>query len=78
MCNPNDRPNFTQLGTLVAEVGCFEPPVDLAMEPFCPDPGLPSQAKPKEVQATRDFSEPRKLALAANDLVTLVEHRWAG
>lgn len=21
MCNPNDRPNFTQLGTLVAEVG---------------------------------------------------------
>uniref|UniRef100_H3CXQ8 Tyrosine kinase, non-receptor, 1 n=1 Tax=Tetraodon nigroviridis TaxID=99883 RepID=H3CXQ8_TETNG len=59
MCNPHDRPNFTQLGTLVAE------------------------AKPKEVQTTRDFSEPRKLALAANDLVTLVEHslemsEWRG
>lgn len=45
--------------------------------PLSPDPRLPSQAKPKEAQATRDFSEPRKLVLAANDLVTLVEHRWA-
>ncbi|TWW63090.1 non-receptor tyrosine-protein kinase TNK1 isoform X3 [Takifugu flavidus] len=58
-CNPNDRPNFSQLGMLVAE------------------------AKPKEVQAMRDFSESRKLALAANDFVTLVEHslemsEWRG
>lgn len=37
---------------------------------------LTLQVKPKEVQATRDFAEPRKLALAANDLVTLIEHRW--
>lgn len=37
---------------------------------------LPPQAKPKEMQATRDFAEPRKVELAANDLVTLVEHRW--
>lgn len=37
---------------------------------------LPPQAKPKEMQATRDFAETRKLELAANDLVTLVEHRW--
>lgn len=28
------------------------------------------------MQATQDFAEPRKLELAANDLVTLVEHRW--
>lgn len=39
---------------------------------------LSLQAKPKEVQATREFAETRKLALAANDLVTLVEHRWVG
>lgn len=30
------------------------------------------------MQATREFAETRKLALAANDLVTLVEHRWVG
>lgn len=29
-----------------------------------------------EVQATRDFAEPRKLALAANDLVTVIDHGW--
>lgn len=34
------------------------------------------QAKPMEVQATRDFAEPRKLALAASDLVTVVDHGW--
>lgn len=74
-CNPSDRPNFTQLGTLAAEVG--SPLRTQGRSPLCPDPRLPSQAKPKEAQATRDFSEPRKLALAANDLVTLVDHRWA-
>lgn len=46
------------------------------MNDFTIKPSL--QAKPKEVQASRDFAETRKLALAANDLVTLVEHRWAG
>uniref|UniRef100_A0A3B5B7G9 Tyrosine kinase non receptor 1 n=1 Tax=Stegastes partitus TaxID=144197 RepID=A0A3B5B7G9_9TELE len=51
-CNPADRPNFNQLGTMVAEV------------------------KPMEVQATRDFTEPRKLTLAANDLVTVIDHGW--
>lgn len=38
MCNPNDRPNFTQLGVLVAEVGAsdrFDPAV---MPPFRPHP----------------------------------------
>lgn len=34
------------------------------------------QAKPMEVRATRDFSESRKLALAANDPVTVIEHGW--
>ncbi|XP_020484826.2 non-receptor tyrosine-protein kinase TNK1 [Labrus bergylta] len=42
-----------------------------------------AEAKPKEVQATRDFAEPRKLALAANDLVTVIDHglelcEWRG
>lgn len=37
---------------------------------------LPLQAKPMEVQATRDFDEPRKLALVANDLVTVIDHGW--
>lgn len=42
-----------------------------------------AEAKPMEGQATRDFAEPRKLALAANDLVTLVDHglelsEWRG
>lgn len=36
---------------------------------------LPPQAKPMEVQAIREFSEPRKLALQVNDLVTVVDHR---
>lgn len=57
--NPADRPNFTQLCTLVAE------------------------AKPMEVQATREFSESRKLALSPNDLVTVIDHgldmnEWKG
>lgn len=39
---------------------------------FC----LSLQAKPMEVQATRDFAEPRKLALVANDLVTVIDHGW--
>lgn len=42
----------------------------------CAHFSLPSQAKPKEVQATRDFAESRKLALVSNDFVTLVEHGW--
>lgn len=29
-----------------------------------------------EVQATREFAEPRKLALAPNDLVTVIDHGW--
>lgn len=29
-----------------------------------------------EVQAARDFAEPRKLALVANDLVTVIDHGW--
>ncbi|KAM6960379.1 non-receptor tyrosine-protein kinase TNK1 [Tautogolabrus adspersus] len=42
-----------------------------------------AEAKPKEVQATRDFAEPRKLALVANDLVTVIDHglelcEWRG
>lgn len=37
MCNPNDRPNFAQLGTLVAEVGPGGDGGGLATEPFCPD-----------------------------------------
>lgn len=37
---------------------------------------FPSQAKPMEVKATRDFAEPRKLTLAASDLVTVIDHGW--
>nr|XP_040036577.1 non-receptor tyrosine-protein kinase TNK1 isoform X2 [Gasterosteus aculeatus aculeatus] len=42
-----------------------------------------AEAKPKEGRATRDFSESRKLALAANDPVTVIEHglelsEWRG
>ncbi|KAG7496667.1 non-receptor tyrosine-protein kinase TNK1 [Solea senegalensis] len=42
-----------------------------------------SEAKPMEVQVSRDFSEPRKLALVANDLVTVIDHglelsEWKG
>ncbi|XP_028284951.1 non-receptor tyrosine-protein kinase TNK1 [Parambassis ranga] len=42
-----------------------------------------SEAKPAEVQATRDFSESRKLTLVANDLVTVIDHglelsEWRG
>ncbi|XP_063756288.1 non-receptor tyrosine-protein kinase TNK1 isoform X2 [Eleginops maclovinus] len=42
-----------------------------------------SEAKPREVQATRDFAELRKLALVANDLVTVIDHglelcEWKG
>lgn len=29
-----------------------------------------------EVQATRDFAELRKLPLAANDVVTVIDHGW--
>lgn len=29
-----------------------------------------------EVHVTRDFVEPRKLQLAANDAVTVLQHRW--
>ncbi|KAK7909841.1 hypothetical protein WMY93_014525 [Mugilogobius chulae] len=57
--SPGDRPNFTQLCTLVAE------------------------AKPMEVQAIREFAEPRKLELSPNDLVTVIDHgldmpEWKG
>ncbi|AWO97616.1 putative non-receptor tyrosine-protein kinase TNK1 [Scophthalmus maximus] len=42
-----------------------------------------TEAKPMEVQVSRDFSEPRKLALVANDLVTVTDHslelsEWRG
>ncbi|XP_070710974.1 non-receptor tyrosine-protein kinase TNK1 [Pempheris klunzingeri] len=42
-----------------------------------------AEAKPMEVQAARDFAEPRKLALVANDLVTVIDHglelcEWRG
>lgn len=42
-----------------------------------------AEAKPMEVQATRDFAEPRKLLLATNDLVTVIDHglelnEWRG
>ncbi|XP_044039250.1 non-receptor tyrosine-protein kinase TNK1 isoform X2 [Siniperca chuatsi] len=42
-----------------------------------------AEAKPVEMQATRDFAEPRKLALVANDLVTVIDHglelcEWRG
>ncbi|KAM9426359.1 non-receptor tyrosine-protein kinase TNK1 [Pholidichthys leucotaenia] len=42
-----------------------------------------AEAKPMEVQATRDFAEPRKLTLAPNDLVTVIDHglelsEWRG
>ncbi|XP_059211114.1 non-receptor tyrosine-protein kinase TNK1 [Centropristis striata] len=42
-----------------------------------------AEAKPMETQATRDFAEPRKLALVANDLVTVIDHglemcEWRG
>lgn len=37
MCNPHDRPNFTQLGTLVAEVGGSPHRVDPVTQPFRPD-----------------------------------------
>ncbi|KAM4537279.1 non-receptor tyrosine-protein kinase TNK1 [Odontesthes bonariensis] len=42
-----------------------------------------AEAKPAEVQATRDFAEPRKLPLAASDVVTVVDHglelsEWRG
>ncbi|XP_010777811.1 LOW QUALITY PROTEIN: non-receptor tyrosine-protein kinase TNK1 [Notothenia coriiceps] len=44
---------------------------------------IASEAKPMEVQATRDFAEPRKLALVPNDLVTVIDHglelcEWKG
>ncbi|XP_060951771.1 non-receptor tyrosine-protein kinase TNK1 [Limanda limanda] len=44
---------------------------------------LVTEAKPMEVQVTRDFSEPRKLPLVANDLVAVIDHglelsEWRG
>ncbi|XP_061620521.1 non-receptor tyrosine-protein kinase TNK1 [Phyllopteryx taeniolatus] len=44
---------------------------------------LVTEAKPMEVQSAREFAEPRKLALAPGDLVTVVEHglelsEWRG
>ncbi|XP_078132216.1 non-receptor tyrosine-protein kinase TNK1 [Sander vitreus] len=42
-----------------------------------------AEARPLEAQATRDFAESRKLALVANDLVTIIDHglelcEWRG
>ncbi|XP_061665262.1 non-receptor tyrosine-protein kinase TNK1 isoform X2 [Syngnathoides biaculeatus] len=42
-----------------------------------------TEAKPVEAQAAREFAEPRKLALAPGDLVTVIEHglelsEWRG
>lgn len=34
------------------------------------------QTKPAQVQATREFAEPRKLPLAPNDIVTVIDHGW--
>ncbi|KAL0970374.1 hypothetical protein UPYG_G00241140 [Umbra pygmaea] len=58
-CSPSDRPNFSQLTTLVAE------------------------AQPMEVRALRDFTDPRKLNVVSNDLVTVIDHgmelsEWKG
>ncbi|KAJ3585444.1 hypothetical protein NHX12_014163 [Muraenolepis orangiensis] len=58
-CSPSERPNFSQLTTLVAE------------------------ARPMEVQATREFSDTRKLGLLPNDLLTVIDHglelcEWKG
>lgn len=44
---------------------------------------LVAEAKPMEVQATREFAEPRKLALSPNDMVTVIDHgldmnEWKG
>ncbi|KAG9274243.1 non-receptor tyrosine-protein kinase TNK1 [Astyanax mexicanus] len=44
---------------------------------------LVAEAQPKEVRAVQDFSEPRKLALQASDLVTMIDHglelgEWRG
>ncbi|XP_033839485.1 non-receptor tyrosine-protein kinase TNK1 [Periophthalmus magnuspinnatus] len=44
---------------------------------------LVSEAKPMEVQAIREFSEPRKLELLPNDMVTAIDHgldmtEWKG
>lgn len=44
---------------------------------------MAAEAKPMEVQAIRDFSEPRKLALTVNDPVTVIDHglelnEWRG
>ncbi|XP_072543857.1 non-receptor tyrosine-protein kinase TNK1 [Salminus brasiliensis] len=44
---------------------------------------LVAEAQPKEVRAVQDFTEPRKLALQANDLVTMIDHglelgEWRG
>lgn len=52
---------------------CF---LSACLYPLCSFIYLPPQAKPMEVQATRDFAEPRKLALVANDLVTVIDHGW--
>ncbi|KAI7814484.1 non-receptor tyrosine-protein kinase TNK1 [Triplophysa rosa] len=42
-----------------------------------------AEAQPMEVRAVKDFTEPRKLSLQANDLVTIIEHgldigEWKG
>uniref|UniRef100_A0AAQ5Z2Q3 Non-specific protein-tyrosine kinase n=1 Tax=Amphiprion ocellaris TaxID=80972 RepID=A0AAQ5Z2Q3_AMPOC len=42
-----------------------------------------AEAKPMEVQAARDFAEPRKLTLVTNDVVTVIDHglelsEWRG
>uniref|UniRef100_A0A3P8NN41 Non-specific protein-tyrosine kinase n=1 Tax=Astatotilapia calliptera TaxID=8154 RepID=A0A3P8NN41_ASTCA len=42
-----------------------------------------AEAKPREVQAIREFAEPRKLTLLPNDLVTVIDHslelsEWRG
>ncbi|KAJ8416824.1 hypothetical protein AAFF_G00327020 [Aldrovandia affinis] len=42
-----------------------------------------AEAQPMEVRALRDFSEPRKLALQTNDMVTVIDHglelsEWRG
>ncbi|KAI4900179.1 hypothetical protein NFI96_023899 [Prochilodus magdalenae] len=51
--------------------------------PFSQLTTMVAEAQPMEVRAVQDFMEPRKLALQANDLVTVIDHglelnEWRG
>lgn len=66
--NLSDRISFLEL--------CRNYNFNFSLCNFLPCSFIPPQARPMEVQATRDFAEPRKLPLVANDLVTVIEHGW--